>query len=102
MKIINFTPNPAVKVNGKNGAGNTEHGGGFAKILNGLSGPSATANPGKTVSLENVRASQIPSSVDLGMAGLLLGRLNSNIKASSPDVLNNVHKLDGLVQIYSK
>ena len=102
MKIFNFTPNPTAKVNGKNGTGNTELGGGFAKILNGLSGPGAAANPGKTVSLENVRASQIPSSVDLGMAGLLLGRLNSNIRLSSPDVLNNVHKLDGLVQVYPK
>lgn len=102
MKVFNFTPNHATRVNVKTGKTKTELGNGFANILNGLPEPTAAANPGKTISMENVKASKIPSPADLGTAGLLLGRLNSNIRASSPDILNNIHKLDYLIQVSTK
>ncbi len=110
MKIYQFTPNPLKKALEKNGperAGpNTKAVAGpdFASVLKAVSPrPSPPAgSAGQIVSLENQRARDLPSPGDLGQAGLLLGRLQDDIRAASPAVLRDVHSLEGLVYIYAK
>ena len=102
MKILQFTQNHVAMINEKAKTRNAGQNKDFAKILNQISKPAVSGNSGTAVSMENIRASQIPPLADLGTAGLLLGRLNSNIMSSSPEALGNVHSLNSLVQVYGK
>ena len=110
MKIFQFMPNSLNKAPDKT---NTEKlrngpktgktaGGDFASVLKAASGRAGPAGAGGAVSQENLRASRLPSSTDLGQAGLLLSCLDSDIRAATPEMLRNVHNLEGLVYVYSK
>ena len=103
MKIFQFTPNPLMtKIPGP---ARTERaaapGADFASALKAASSRSS-GEPNGVISLENRRALQLPPLSDLGQAGRLLGRLDSDIRSSTPEVLNRLHSLEGLVYVYSK
>ena len=107
MKIFQFTPNALAKTTQQTGGGkNTEAPGkDFASYLKKASSPqspSALPESGQNVIMENLRALQLPSLNDLGQAGRLLGRLDSDIRAATPEALRNVHNLEGIIHIYSK
>ena len=103
MKIFRFTPNPLMnKVSGPTRTERaTASGADFASVLKAASGRPSNG-PGGVISLENQRALQLPPPSDLGQAGRLLGRLDSDIRSSTPEVLNRLHNLEGLVYVYSK
>lgn len=111
MKILQFIPNPLNKApertspeaapsSVKAGASKTD----FAAMLKAASAqPSARPDgPGGTVSQENLRALKLPPADELGMAGSLLNRLNTDIRAATPEALKSVHNLEGLIYVYSK
>lgn len=109
MKVYQFVPNPLNKGPERPGAeagpkaakpGSPD----FAAMLKAASSP-ATAGPGSpdgAVSQENIRALRLPPADELGRAGSLLNRLNTDIRAANPETLKNVHNLEGLVYVYSK
>lgn len=110
MKILQFIPNPLNKAPertnpeagpgaGKTGAPKSD----FAAILKAASSPPARPEgPGGTVSQENLRALKLPGADELGQAGSLLNRLNTDIRAATPELLKSVHNLEGLIYVYSK
>lgn len=111
MKILQFIPNPLNKAPdkpsnesasdaAKAGASKTD----FAALLKAASAkpPSGPEGPGGTVSQENLRALKLPTADELGRAGQLLNRLNTDIRAATPEALKSVHNLEGLIYVYSK
>ncbi|UQZ88890.1 hypothetical protein C4J81_06650 [Deltaproteobacteria bacterium Smac51] len=113
MKIYQFTPvsppkeSRAADKTGLDKAGGPD--GDFASFLKKAStGESASppgeavANPGRVISMENMRALKLPSATDLGAAGKLLNRLESAIKSASLETLEKVHNLEGLLYIHNK
>jgi hypothetical protein len=124
MKILQFTPPPAATNThkGPDSAGRAA-GGDFASLLkqqrdaaeskpSHLNAPAAmeygrpvlgapAGVAGGVISLENQRALKLPPLNDLGQAGQLLGRLDSDIRAATPEMLNRVHNLEGLVYVYT-
>ena len=103
MKILQFTPNPLMtKISAPARTGRAAApGADFASVLKAASGRSS-GGPGGVISLENQRALQLPPLSDLGQAGRLLGRLDSDIRSSTPETLNRLHDLEGLVYVYGK
>jgi len=104
MKIFQFTPNiikSPETAKKSAGPGRTEGGSDFGSVLKKAAAKNESAGPGGAVSLENRRALQVPSAGDLGLAGRLLGLLKSDIQAASPEALNNVHNLEGLIYVYN-
>lgn len=107
MKILQFIPNPLNKApertrpepapnSSQAGVSKTD----FAAILKVAS--TRPDGPRGTVSQENLRALKLPTAGDLGQAGSLLNRLSADIRAATPEVLKNVHNLEGLIYVYSK
>ena len=99
MKIYQFTPPPPLISKNKEATkAQAAPGSSFAEILS-----ASAAKPDKNISvisLENSRASKLPPPADLGAAGLLLSGLAHDIKQASPEALNALHKLDGLVYVW--
>ncbi|MDR1871475.1 MAG: hypothetical protein LBS60_06040 [Deltaproteobacteria bacterium] len=61
----------------------------------------AKANSGaKAIHSENLLASQAVSPEDLGTAGELVKALVTQITAASPQKINNIHKLDGVLYYF--
>ncbi|MDR3135687.1 MAG: hypothetical protein LBU69_06305 [Deltaproteobacteria bacterium] len=52
------------------------------------------------ISSENRLATQGASVEDVGLAGSLLNALISQIRASGPEALQNVHNLEGILYYY--
>lgn len=110
MKIYQFTPPPQeIKGAEKISQGKSPvRGGDFASFLQEAGAaeapgpPSVAGNPGRVISMENMRALSLPSSSDLGMAGKLLSRLEKAIKSASLETLEKVHNLEGLLYIHNK
>lgn len=104
MKILQFTPNPLINKPGPNRTGGAAASGpDFASALKTAArrSQSVSDGPGGVISLENQRATQLPPPGDLGQAGRLLVHLDKDIRASTPEALNNLHNLEGLVYVYS-
>ncbi|MDR1920879.1 MAG: hypothetical protein LBS31_03950 [Candidatus Adiutrix sp.] len=102
MKIYQFTPPPALTgARDAKASEKTAQPVDFASVLKTASCPRPNA-PGQAVSLENQRATHLPSLADMGLAGQLLGFLERGILSATPETLRNVHNLDGLVYVYSK
>ena len=98
MKIYQFTPPPLIGKNKEPQQAKIAPGDSFAEILS-----ASTAKADKkisVISLENSRASKLPPPADLGTAGQLLSGLAHDIKQASPEALNALHKLDGLVYVW--
>ena len=112
MKIYQFMPNSLNKAPDKTTAEKIRNatetkppGGDFASVLKAASTRQTAGAPpgaGGAVSQENLRASQLPSSTDLGQAGELLSCLTDDIRAATPEMLKRVHNLEGLIYVYSK
>ncbi len=111
MKIFQFTPHVRPETSTGPGAGRAPEapkpgapGADFSALLKEASSRPAVRpdGSGRIISLENQRARQLPSPTDLGQAGRLLGRLDSAIRAASPETLRNVHNLEGLVCVFAK
>lgn len=102
MKIINFIPKTGTAA-GITNQKNLNKSGDFGKILNmEICGSSPVGDPGKTVSMENMRASQVPPTSDMGRAGLLLDRLGGDIRSASSQRLSAIHNMETLVYVYRK
>ena len=74
--------------------------GGFEALLNRFKPARTTEGPAGLVSLENLRARQLPPMGELKEAGRLLGRLDQAIRTAPSEVLSRVHDLEGLLYIY--
>ncbi len=127
MKILQFTPplkSPGPEETGRSQAAGAD----FASVLKAASARPGTASPrgreasgsrpgpiapaaelalsgsgpGAVISLENQRARKLPPLNDLGQAGQLLGRLDRDIRSATPETLNRLHDLEGLIYIHSK
>lgn len=105
MKILQFTPGPLInKVSGAAKAGTaTVPGADFASALKRAGGRFSgdSGGAGGVISLENQKALRLPPPGDLGQAGLLLGRLERDIRNSTPEVLSSLHNLEGLIYLHS-
>ena len=109
VKIYQFTPQlrpisePATKAATNSGrpSGISD----FSKILTDTISTSTSISrqgAGKTVSLENHRALNPPPSLgDLGPVKNILGQVHSSILNSTPEQLNQMHSLEGLIYVYS-
>lgn len=109
MKIYQFTPISPPKdtmAPEKTARKNKAPDGDFAGFLKtasaGEAPQGAAGNPGRVISMENMRALRLPSATDLGTAGKLLGRLEKAIKSASMETLEKVHNLEGLLYIHNK
>lgn len=105
MKIYQFPSPPPTRVQDKKIGGPQGGEGDFASVLKETAGQSrkpVSGGSGGIISIENQRALHIPPPVDLGLAGLLINRLKADISSSSPQTLENVHNLEGLIYVYNK
>ncbi len=98
MKILPFTPNipktTAVKrVEAKGQAAGND----FASELKSAEAKSSPTS----VSQGNQMALRVPSSQDIGAAANLLSSLQNDIYNSGADTLHQVHRLEGLLYIYT-
>jgi|GEM_PF-2200814 len=106
MKILQFPATPRLEKPGagrrpetgsKTGGPET---GGFEALLNRFKPAGIAEGPTGLVSLENLRARQLPPAGELNEAGRLLGRLDQAIRIAPSEVLSRVHDLEGLLYIY--
>lgn len=102
MKILKFEPILPSKIP-ESKRPSTSDGPDFESVIKSVakrpaSSPASTGAVGR----ENYRALTLPSASELGMAGQLLSRLGADIRAASPEMLKNVHNLEGLIYVYNK
>lgn len=105
MKIYQFTPpaTPAKIVGAADPARSGLAAGDFSSSLKAANNRLlSSAAPGRIISLENMRATQAPTSGDLQWAGHLLNQLDRDIRRSTPEFMGNMHNLEGLVYICGK
>ena len=109
VKIFQFTPQLTIKpeqmIKNTTSSGQPSGVNDFSKILAATTATSTSTLPkgaGQIISLENHRASNPPPSFDgLGPVKNLLGQVHSNILNSTPEQLNKMHNLEGLIHVYS-
>ena len=99
MKILQFTPPPKPE---RPSPGRRPETGGFDDLLKRVQTPGAGESPGGLISLENLRARQLPPAGELQEAGRLLGRLDQVIRSAPPEALSRAHSLEGLLYVYRK
>jgi hypothetical protein len=97
MKILQF-PSPPKPESPK--TGRRPETGDFEALLKRFKPAGTPEGSLGLISLENLRARQLPSAGELKEAGRLLGRLDQAIRATPPEALGRVHNLEGLLYIY--
>jgi len=106
MKILQFYPPQNLSGASKTGSNENlkaKHDD-FSSVLNSFSASAINKQniPDGIISLENRRAINLPSTIDLSLAGSILKNLNCETRSAKPEQLNNVHNIEGVVHIYQK